>query len=241
MTKYFGFIDETGVLQKDPNQRFFGLGLLKLAQTATLYDQLVRLKNQILADLTRLEKPFEFKFNHINRSNYRHYRRLLDIYFSFPEAAFYVFVIDKQHPDFQMDKDFKDVWEAYIAYSKKLIHMSLGNDDEICVLADYLSKPKASTSYYEVEVARPNAKEAGSVYNACMLESDAALFVQLVDVLAGCVVFDFRMKAQPDRVPNEFKRGMVELLRQKLKVGSLVGKLAVTQPNQFSVQPFEGK
>jgi len=34
MKKYFGFLDDAGVLEHDPSQRFFGLGLLKLEETA---------------------------------------------------------------------------------------------------------------------------------------------------------------------------------------------------------------
>ena len=30
MKRYFGFLDDTGVLDHDPNQGFFGLGLLKI-------------------------------------------------------------------------------------------------------------------------------------------------------------------------------------------------------------------
>src|SRR5437016_2842569 len=113
MANLIGFIDETGVLQKDPNQRFFGLGLLKLEQTAPLYEELVNLKNRILAELTRLQKPFEFKFNDIHRTNFPYYRSLLDLYFSFPQGTFCAFVIDKQSSKFQMEKFFGDTWDAY--------------------------------------------------------------------------------------------------------------------------------
>jgi len=85
MVKYLGFIDDTGVLEKDPNQRFFGLGLLKLEETAPFYQEVTTLKDRVVSFLPNLRKPFEFKFNKINRSNYRFYYDLLEIIFHFPK------------------------------------------------------------------------------------------------------------------------------------------------------------
>ncbi len=239
MANLIGFIDETGVLQKDPNQRFFGLGLLRLESTAPLYEESCRLKNKILSKLTRLQNPFEFKFNGINSTNLSYYRDLLDLYFSFPRAAFTAFVIDKQSPKFQMEKFYGDIWEAYIGYSKLVITKNIGPKDRIFVLADYLSKPKASSKYYEVEVAGAKLSGRHPVYNACMLESHASFFIQLVDVLVGSVVFDFRMKSQSGLVSNQCKLELVEFLRLKLGVNSLACKLTKNEPNRFTVWPFK--
>jgi hypothetical protein len=210
-----------------------------LEQTAALFEELTKLKSRIVSGLTDLQRPFEFKFNGINRSNYQYHRDLLELYFSFPQAAFTAFVIDKQSPQFKMEKFYGDIWEAYIGYSKLVVSKNVGPRDRIFVLADYLSKPKASTKYYEVEVAGARAKGRSLVYNACMLESHASLFIQLVDVLVGCVVFDFRMKSQPEFVPNQFKRELAELMRAKLGVASLAGKLTKDKPNRFTVWPFK--
>jgi hypothetical protein len=241
MANLFGFIDETGVLYKDPIQRFYALGLLKLAQTAPLYGELVLLRSRVLAELTRLEKPFEFKFNEINRTNYKHYKTLIDLYFSFPQAAFCSLVVDKEAPGFQIEKYFHDVWEAYIGYSRLLVHKNVASGDEICILADYFSKPKASTRYYEVELAKPDDKGTHPVFNVCMLESHASLYIQLVDVLVGCVVYDFRLRSTPSFKPNEFKKGLVDLVRRKLVVDSLAGELTKNKPNYFSILPLKAK
>jgi len=68
MVKYLGFIDDTGVLEKDPNQRFFGLGLLKLEETAPFYQEVTTLKDRVVSFLPNLRKPFEFKFNKFNKN-----------------------------------------------------------------------------------------------------------------------------------------------------------------------------
>lgn len=238
MANYLGFIDETGALQKDPQQRFFGLGLLKLERTAPLYDDLCRLTNKIVSEFTHLPKPFEFKFNNINRHSYGFYKQLLELYFSFTTGAFCAFVIDKQAPDFNLERYFKDPWEAYISYSRLLVAGNVTEKDKICILADYLSKPKSSSKYYEIEVAKAKTKGTNPIYNVCMLESHASLFIQLVDVLIGCVVLDFRMKWEAGFKPNQFKHELVKLIREKLKTGSLAGKVTRRQPNYFSVWPF---
>ncbi len=239
MANLIGFIDETGVLQKDPNQRFFGLGFLKLKNTAAMYEELNRLKSRFLAVFSHLQKPFEFKFNDINRTNYQYYHDLVDLYFSFPQAAFYAFVIDKQSPKFEMDKFFSDVWNAYIGYSKLVIEKNVEEKDKICILADYLSKPKISKKYYEIEVCKQTNYGHSPVFNACMLESHASLFIQLVDVLIGSVVFDFRIMSQPNSTPNLYKLNLVELIRNKIGVDSLTKKITIKEPNCFSVWPFK--
>ena len=121
----------------------------------------------------------------------------MDLYFSFPQAAFCAFVVDKQAPGFQIENYFRDIWEAYIGYSRLLVHKYMTLGDEICILADYYSKPRASTKFYEVELAKPNDKGANPVFNVCMLESHASMYIQLVDVLVGCVAYDFRLKSSP--------------------------------------------
>ena len=74
MSNYFGFIDETGVLHNDPDQRFFAIGLLKCEDTSALYEELRTLKNRAESklDLERQTKGlpvkkgcFEFKFSSI--------------------------------------------------------------------------------------------------------------------------------------------------------------------------------
>lgn len=72
-----------------------------------------------------------------------------------------------------------------------------------------------------------------------MLESHASLFIQLVDILVGCVVFDFRMKLEAAASPNPVKRELVEMLRMKVGVDSLAQKVEKTEPNRFTVWPFK--
>ena len=239
MKKYFGFLDDTGVLEHDHNQRFFGLGLLKLEETAPFYQEVATLKDRVVSFLPNLKKPFEFKFNKINKSNYRFYYDLLEIYFSFPKISTCIFVVDKMNTNFDFSKYFISSWEAYIGYSKLLIKNNLeANDDEICIIADFHQKPKSSNKYYETEVRSCNTSQ---IYNVCMIESHASLYVQMIDVLIGAVNFDFRNKFNKNSQVNKIKKGIVDYLKKKLGVNSLAQNITVHEPNYFSIWLFNPK
>lgn len=238
MTKYLGFIDDTGVLEKDPNQRFFGLGLLKLEETAPFYQEVTILKDRVVSFLPNLKKPFEFKFNKINKSNYRFYYDLLEIYFSFPKNITCIFVVDKMNINFDYPKYFISSWEAYIGYSKLLIKNNIGADDEICIIADFHQKPKSSNKYYETEVKGCNMSQ---IYNVCMIESHASLYVQMIDVLIGAVNFDCKNKFNKNIQTNKIKKGIVDYLKKKLGVTSLAQNITIHKPNYFSVWLFDPK
>ena len=55
------------------------------------------------------------------------------------------------------------------------------------------------------------------------------------------VLYDFRLQSSANFKPNEFKKGLVELVRRKLDVDSLAGELTRNKPNYFSVWPFKAK
>ena len=243
MANYFGFIDETGVLHNDADQRFFAIGLLKCEDTSALYEELRTLKNRAESklDYERQSKglsakkgSFEFKFASITRGSHEFYYELINLYFKFSRLQFCSLVIDKNNSDFKVEEVFPDTWEAYISYSKTLIQNNVQYPDHICVVADFLGKPKASNKYYEPEI-----RMLPTVYNATVLESHASLFIQLVDVLVGCVVLDFRRKRQPDKKYDVFKGKVCDFLKGKLDVKTLATSVTKHQPNYFSVWEFK--
>lgn len=242
MKKYFGFIDETGVLHNSINQRFFALGLLKCESTSILYEQLCGLKNRIESKLALVKQQqglqtsekFEFKFNQITKTSHTFYFELIESFFKFKEISFCAFVLDKDNPKIRVDHFFKTTWDAYISFSKLLIEKNIKNDEEICLVADYLGKPKVSPLYYDSEL-----KRVKQVFNAAMIESHASLYIQLVDVLIGSVVYDFRRNRQPGN-HDYYKSKVSEFLKQKLGTSNLAGNVTFNSPNYFSIWEFMG-
>jgi len=243
MINYFGFIDETGVLHNDPDQRFFAIGLLKCEDTSALYEELRFLKNRAeskldhdrqLKGLPSKKGSFEFKFSSITKGSHEFYYELINLYFKFTKLQFCSLVIDKANPGVKIEEIFPNTWDAYIGYSKMLIKNNMNSEDRICVIADFLGKPKASNKYYEPEI-----KTLSTVYNATVLESHASLFIQLVDVMVGCVVLDFRRAREQGKKFDVFKVKVCDFLKGKLKVESLAKNITKDEPNYFSVWEFK--
>jgi hypothetical protein len=241
MTKSFGFLDAGGVLENDPSQKFFGIGLLKVADTAALYEQLALLKSRSIAAMRDLKKPFEFHFSDINRTDFPYYRELIDLYFKYSGVRFCAFVIDKTDPAFHADHFFDSTWDALISYSKLVVEKNIDVDEDLCLIADYITKPNNSTRYYENELklVRKNGREC--VFNACLLESHASLYIQIVDVLLGVVLYDFKRQRDPDDFGNYYKNKIVDTMCERLGVKRLADSFTVYKPNYFSVWPFKPK
>lgn len=245
MANYFGFIDETGVLHNDSDQRFFAIGLLKCEDTSALYEEMRILKNRTESklDLDRQKRNapkkkeyFEFKFNSINNASHEFYYDLISLFFKFPNLRFCCLVLDKGNPDLNIEEVFPDTWEAYIGYSKTLIRNNIQAGDKICVVADFLGKPKSSNKYYEPEI-----KALDHVYNATVLESHASLFIQMVDVMIGCIVYDFKRSRESDEKRNRVKSKVTDFLKSKLQIDSLAANFTKHEPNYFSVWEFKPK
>jgi len=221
MKKSFVFIDETGVLHNSSSQRFFALGLIKCADTSIIYENMVKVKSKIENFLflngKKYENGFEFKFKMITKTNYEAYKQIIDIFFDCNEVSFYSLLIDKQ-------KCFKgesghnfETWDLYIELSKKIVSEAAQGNENVCVIADYLGKPNASDKFYSREISKSE-----KVFNAVMIESHASLFIQLVDVIVGCIVFNIR-KCRTQNKFDEYKNMVSEHLIGKLKINSISG------------------
>lgn len=70
---------------------------------------------------------FEFKFNSVTGSSRPFHLELIDAFLA--------------QPDYWQGC-FSTVWEAYLSYAKLVVTNNVDSDEEVCVIADYLGKPK---------------------------------------------------------------------------------------------------
>jgi len=259
MKKYFGFIDETGILPHDPKQRFFGVGLLMIDDVASFYKQISKHYHKVISHieakrirklqslpdtlskeeafaLLKGNKRFEFKFNKILKQNVEDYLTLANLYFQFPHLHLSTLVIDTEA--FNFKEKYPNAWEAYVGYSKILVEKSQVKGSQIAVIADYLQMAHQSTKYLEREM-----NFLPHVFNTCRVESDASLLVQMVDVLLGAVVYDFKLKAGiiGKEDPEFPKTQLVRAIRNYLKRESLAQEFSTKHLNHFNVWLYRGE
>lgn len=224
---HFLFIDETGVLSRDRRQPFFGLGLLRTADTAALSAELHALLQRARG---RIHPRFEFKFARIGRRSAWVYRELVDLFFSLPGLGFKAQVLDKRRPGFDPGRNHGGLWEAQIAYTRRLVDSALADGAYGVVIADHVTKPRESQRYFEREVRRHPR-----VLNALMLDSNATLYVQLADVLLGLVVYDCKVQAGA-AAPNPVKQEIARYLAGRVGVSELCRPHTRRDPPYFGVR-----
>lgn len=205
-TQYFGFIDETGVLSDDKSQRFFALGLLKLLNTSPIFEAIKRLK-----DKHKKPKGFEFKFTGIKKdSDLKIHKELVDICLTDTNFAFACIVVDKLHKRHSRGTS---TWEMQLDLAKTHIKSNIKKDEKIAIIADYLSKPNNSSKYFEIELQKQK-----EVFNACMIESDSSVFVQVVDILIGCITYRFKIDNNLNASISTPKGKLVKYIEDRLLV-----------------------
>ena len=224
---HFLFIDETGVLSRDKRQPYFGLGLLRTADTAALSAELHGLLQQARG---RIHPHFEFKFARIGRRSAWVYRELVDLFFSVPNLGFKAQVLDKRQPGFNPGRNYGGIWEAQIGYTRRLVESALADGAYGVVIADHVTKPRESQRYFEREVRRHPR-----VLNALMLDSNATLYVQLADVLLGLIVFDCKVRAGV-AAANPVKQEIAAHLAGRVGVSQLCLSHTRRQPPYFGVR-----
>ena len=235
------FIDEAGVLGPG-SQRYFSLGLLKLQDTAALTEA-VHLKYQrVRGRLGAASAGFEFKFNTVKDAGLPFFLKVVDAYFALPQSHFCAMVIDKKSPLFDWTKHSPSVWDAYIGYSQTLVRANTSPHESICVLADYLSKPRGNPKYYEREILGLNddARMTGEVFNVCMLESHASLLIQVVDVLLGAGAYHVLRSEEPTKGTDPCKIVLAERVRAHLGWPTLAVSRLHAGPRHFRVWRYTG-
>lgn len=206
------FIDETGILSGTPqNQPVYGIGVLIVPETKSITDAFYRLhfnfsaarqaeRRNLLRDirgrgsvpqldeldlLLRSTRHHEYKFTEVTRSNLQQYIDLLNLYFSFAEPQFHAVLLDRLDPGYNPARWKGDAWSAYAQLTHNLLQQCL--DREIFAIVDLQGKPNKSPVHLE------DALCSLALVKGCLrATSDMSVYLQLVDVLLGCIQFDWK-------------------------------------------------
>ena len=237
------FIDETGVLSGSPlRQPVYGIGALVVPDTRSITDTLYRLhfnfssgrmaeRHELrrnirargdaltLQEVDRLmhsTRHHEYKFSEVSRFNVQQYINLLNVYFSFPDVQFHAMILDRLDDAYSLARWQGDVWGAYADLTRILLDRRL--DRDVFAIADLQGKPDDSQIYLEDRIC-----SVGAVKGCLRATSDMSVYLQLVDVLLGCVQFDWKdandYYGTTSRRADE-KRALVNFVKNQLGLRS---------------------
>ena len=206
------FIDETGALSESPaRQPIYGIGALVIPDTKSITDNLYKLHFNFLSDrmeargrirrnvLSRADPPtlgeinrlmrstrhHEYKFAEITRFNIEHYVELISAYFSFHEPQFHAVMLDRLDPAYSLSRWDGDIWRAYANIAGELLERQI--DRDVFAIVDLQGKPSDSPIYLEDVLC-----SAHRVKGCLRATSDMSVYLQIVDILLGCVQFDMK-------------------------------------------------
>ena len=167
-----------------------------------------------LDQLMRANRHHEYKFSEVTRFNLQQYIDLLNIYFSFSELQFHAVIFDRLEPEYSLDRWDGDEWRAYADITRELLGLRM--DREVFVTLDYQDKPNKATLLIEDVVC-----QASQVAGCMRASSETSVFLQLVDILLGCVQFDWKDESGFYREASQRakeKKRLAEFVKDKLGI-----------------------
>ena len=240
------FVDETGVLTSSTKvQPVYGVGVLVVRDpdqvTNSFYDLHFRYgsdrakkRSQVreavrgrdgavtLPELDRLmwsTRHYEYKYSEVSPHNLQSYIDLLNLCFSFDCLEFHSLMIDRTELGFDLSLWNNDPWEAYVALVFELLEAKLTYPT--FVLVDYQRRPNNS------QVSLENTLSSATHVAGCLrASSETQVFLQLVDVLLGCVQADWKSQHEyyvPESGRAQAKKELLNFLKSRLS-------LPTTQP-----------
>ena len=184
----------------------------------------------------------EYKFADVTRFNIQQYVDLLNLYFSSPGLEFHSLMMDRRDSRAGLHKWSNDEWGAYVGICKQLLEASLSRD--VFAIVDLQGKPHKSDVVLEDVLC-----SVDRVKGCLRATSDMSIFLQIVDLLLGCVQFDLKDRFEyfdtKSRRAKE-NRQLVNFVKSRLGMLSGVPLLGSSQslsqwdtPSLFTVRRGE--
>ena len=127
----------------------------------------------------------EYKFAEVTHFNVQNYVDLLNLYFSFPSLEFHSMILHRHDPNASLARWDNDTWSAYTGVTRDLLEKRVTRD--VFAIVDLQSKPDQSRVHLEDVLC-----SVGTVKGCLRATSDMSIFLQLVDLLLGCVQYDLK-------------------------------------------------
>ena len=235
------FVDETGVLTTSiREQPVYGIGLLLVQDPARVTDSFYRLHFNLASSRAKqrseLRKAIklgnrspslsevdtlmwsarhqEYKFSDVTPHNLQQYIDLLNLYFSFDCFKFHALLVDRSRPGFNLSPWNNDPCQAYVELGCELLRHRL--TEKVFAIVDLQGQPKGASISVEQEFS------SVELVSGCIrASSETQVFLQVVDVLLGCVQSDWKARHQFYAVGSKranAKRQLVNLLRRHLEL-----------------------
>lgn len=207
----FGFLDETGTLggARDP---YFAVGLVWCSEPYKLLRPIQRIRdNQHFYD--------EIKWNKVSVKKLPLLIDLVDVFLS-SDARFSAFVADKGQHD--VISRFGGAFKAYEALARQLVRASVRPDETLWLIADEYSTPPAYTFEENVRDYVNRKLKRQAVAGVCRMRSTGVDLLQMIDLLLGAVVYDYKMASG---VAGSYapKRALLAHLKARTGVPTFVG------------------
>ena len=159
----------------------------------------------------------EYKFSDVSAHNIQQYLNLLNLYFSRDCFEFHALLLDRTQRDFSLSRWGNDFWLAYVKLGREILEQRL--ESPAFVLVDFQERPNDALIMVESEFCAVE-----QVKGCLRASSETQVFLQLTDVLLGCVAFDWRDRAgfyTPNSKRAEAKRNLVSLMKERLSLPAL--------------------
>ena len=205
----FCFLDESGTLNVNhPEIRYFAVGAVIHSYPDDLIRKLHKEFEGLCATLKKDPTRLEFKFTTVTSNSLPHYKNCLKILLQDKGWRFCSFVVNLDDNNFQPPKDYLEVWECYLRYTKLLLQKNLYPEEKTTLIADYVKQPVKAP----VHSLATLPAVVPQLWDVLQVESQGVLLVQMADVLLGGSLYKGQNKVK------------LELAKEIQKIRPLLGR-----------------
>lgn len=177
----FAFLDETGTLG-GPRDPFFAVGVMRCRDLYELQRPIQRIRDkQHFYD--------EIKWSGVSAKKLPLLTTIVDVFFA-SNATFSAFVTDKRAHD--VISRFGNQFKAYECLARQLVRASIKRSETVFVIADEYSTPPAETFEENVRDYVNRKLRRTAVAGVCRMRSSGVDLLQLIDLLLGAVVYEYK-------------------------------------------------